>query len=274
MIKKYVAVTAIIFYAGLIFADFRDYPEAHDNSIAQFYYENHTKQTLDFVLQKKRQYIGSCRKQMSVWQALEQLNKLVDESDPDLDLPQIQHALQTAEAMRKDGHPRWFILVGLIHDLGKMLCFFDEPQWAVVGDTFPVGCAYSKHIVYPAFFNDNPDTHIKKYQTQYGIYKPHCGLEHVHMSWGHDEYLYHIVKDYLPPQAAYVIRYHSFYAQHQHNAYDHLLNEHDQQMFTWVKKFQTYDLYSKDRTHQIDIEKVKPYYQTLIAEFFPDQLDW
>ena len=43
--------------------------------------------------------------------------------------------------IRKD-YPEedWFQLVGLIHDLGKIMAFYDEPQWAVVGDTFPVGC--------------------------------------------------------------------------------------------------------------------------------------
>ena len=41
----------------------------------------------------------------------------------------------------------WFVLVGLIHDLGKVLCLFGEPQWAVVGDTFPVGCAFSGFCV-------------------------------------------------------------------------------------------------------------------------------
>jgi hypothetical protein len=40
----------------------------------------------------------------------------VDDSDPDLEEPQIQHLLQTAEAIRLD-HPRddWFHLVGLVH---------------------------------------------------------------------------------------------------------------------------------------------------------------
>jgi len=51
-----------------------------------------------------------------------------------------QHLLQTAEAIRRDGHPRWFILTGLIHDLGKILCLWGEPQWAVVGDTNPGAC--------------------------------------------------------------------------------------------------------------------------------------
>ena len=49
----------------------------------------------------------------------EYLNQLVDESDPDTDLTQIEHLLQTAEAIRKDGHPRWFVLAGFVHDLGK-----------------------------------------------------------------------------------------------------------------------------------------------------------
>ena len=85
------------------------------------------------------------------------LNQLVDDSDPDTDLDQFQHLLQTAEAIRNDGHPDWMVLVGLMHDMGKVLCLFGEPQWAVVGDTFPVGCAYSDKVVYPEYFKDNPD---------------------------------------------------------------------------------------------------------------------
>ncbi len=90
---------------------------------------------------------------------MEFLNTLVDDSDPDTSLTQIEHLMQTAEAIRAAGHPRWFILTGLIHDLGKILCLFGEPQWAVVGDTFPVGCRYSERIVFPEFFADNPDAH-------------------------------------------------------------------------------------------------------------------
>lgn len=36
-------------------------------------------------------------------------------------------------------------------DLGKVLLhpsFGELPQWAVVGDTFPVGCAFDKSIVH------------------------------------------------------------------------------------------------------------------------------
>ncbi len=86
--------------------------------------------------------------------------------------------------------PRWFVLAGFVHDLGKVLCLYGEPQWAVVGDTFPVGCAYSDEIVFPEFFAANPDSKVPEYQTKYGIYEPNCGLDNVHLSWGHDEYIY------------------------------------------------------------------------------------
>ena len=49
---------------------------------------------------------------MSVWDAFEFLNQLVDDSDPDTDLDQFQHLLQTSEAIRADGHPDWMVLAG------------------------------------------------------------------------------------------------------------------------------------------------------------------
>jgi inositol oxygenase len=142
-----------------------------------------------------------------------------------------------------------------------------------VGDTFPVGCAYSDKIVFPEFFSENPDIHVPKYQTENGIYEQGCGLDKVHISWGHDEYLYHVVKDYLPTEALYMIRYHSFYAAHREGAYDHLMNDTDRKMFDWVRKFNPYDLYSKSEAPP-DVKTLKPYYQELIAEYFPDKLNW
>lgn len=44
-----------------------------------------------------------------------------DASDPDLDLPNKLHLLQTAEGIRRAGHPDWFVLVGLLHDMGKIM---------------------------------------------------------------------------------------------------------------------------------------------------------
>src|ERR1700674_2714676 len=188
----------------------RNYKAEANPTVTEFYRQNHAQQTFDFVLQKKAEYCSLRRGKKSIWEMAEYLNTLVDDSDPDTDLTQIEHLLQTAEAIRKDGHPRWFILTGFLHDLGKVLCLFGEPQWAVVGDTFPVGCQYSDKIVYSEFFAENPDAQVPELQTPCGIYHERCGLENVHMSWGHDEYMYHVVKDYMPEPALYMIRYHSF----------------------------------------------------------------
>lgn len=247
---------------------FRNYDTPERDTVREFYRLNHKYQTYDFVMEKKKDFLRFNRKEMPVWGAMEFLNTLVDDSDPDIELDQLQHLLQTAEAIRADGHPDWFILTGFIHDMGKVLCLFGEPQWAVVGDTFPVGCKHADKIVYPEFFANNPDVHDERYNTQYGIYEPHCGLDNVNMSWGHDEYLYQITKDHLPEPALYMIRYHSFYAQHREHAYAHLMNEHDHAMFEWVKKFNPYDLYSKSPRPPV-VQELKPYYEDLIAKYLP-----
>ena len=253
--------------------DFRNYDAEARATVKEFYRLNHSLQTFDFVTAKRNQYLPLRHKQMGVWEAMEYLNTLVDDSDPDTDLSQIEHLLQTAEAIRADGHPRWFILAGLIHDLGKILCLMGEPQWAVVGDTFPVGCAYSPKIVYHDFFELNPDWRDPRYNTKIGVYAPHVGLDQVVMSWGHDEYLYHVVKDFLPIEALYMIRYHSFYAAHRERDYDYLFDDRDREMFDWVRRFNAYDLYSKSDQRPV-VDQLRPFYQALINEYFPPVISW
>src|SRR6476469_3396975 len=252
--------------------EFRNYENsAKDATVREFYRLNHKYQTYEFVREKQREFLQFNRKEMRPWDAMEFLNTLVDDSDPDTNLDQLQHLLQTGEAIKADGHPDWFILTGFIHDMGKVLCLFGEPQWAVVGDTFPVGCRFSDKIVYPEFFDANPDIRDRRYNTKYGIYKPNCGLRNVHMSWGHDEYLYQMVKKYLPEPALYMIRYHSFYSQHREHAYEHLMDDHDLEMFAWVNKFNPYDLYSKSPKPPVAAE-LKPYYEGLLAKYLPEKI--
>jgi len=251
----------------------RNYEANARPTVREFYRLNHRHQTYEFVQSKRKEYLGLKRKQMSIWEAMEFLNTLIDDSDPDTDLSQLDHLLQTAEQIRNDGHPRWFILTGLIHDLGKILCLYGEPQWAVVGDTFPVGCAWSDKIVFHEFFADNPDSQQAQYQTKAGVYEEGKGLDSISMSWGHDEYLYHVVKYYLPKEALYMIRYHSFYPAHRDGEYGYLMNQTDRDMFKWVQAFNPYDLYTKDHKKP-KVEELRPFYDELIKEYFPPTLKW
>jgi inositol oxygenase len=254
--------------------NYRNYVDSERvNTVKKFYEMNHTYQTYDFVVEKEREFLKFDKRQMSVWDAVDFLNTLVDDSDPDTDLDQFQHLLQTSEAIRQDGHPDWFVLTGFMHDLGKVLCLFGEPQWAVVGDTFPVGCKHSDKIVYPEYFAANPDSKDPRYNTKYGVYEPNCGLAKVKMSWGHDEYIYQIMKNYIPEEGLYMLRYHSFYPQHRENAYDHLMSKHDHEMFKWVDKFNPYDLYSKVPVPP-DTKALRPYYEDLVAKYLPKVLNF
>jgi inositol oxygenase len=251
--------------------DYRNYDNPGRDTVRKFYEHNHREQTYDFVQRKRAEYLGLNRRQMSVFEACDFLNTLIDDSDPDIELDQLQHLLQTSEAIRADGHEDWFVLVGLLHDLGKVLCLFGEPQWAVVGDTFPVGCGHSQRIVYHEFFAQNPDAADPRYNTRLGVYREGCGLRNVLMSWGHDEYLYHIAKDFLPEPALYMIRYHSFYAWHREGEYDWLCDDHDREMLPWVQRFNPYDLYSKCPSPP-DWATLRPYYVDLVAKYLPERL--
>nr|CAD7609616.1 unnamed protein product [Timema genevievae] len=222
------------------------------------YEKMHTNQTVDFVNKRKEHWLKFDKFESTIMEALLKLNDLVDESDPDVDVPNIVHAFQTAERIRAE-YPDldWFHLTGLIHDLGKVMAFYDEPQWAVVGDTFPVGCDWGDSIVYrDTTFKNNPDGKNPKYNTKFGMYEKNCGLKNVTMSWGHDEYIYH-----------------SFYPWHSSGDYMYLCDDEDKEMLKWILTFNKYDLYSKSEVSP-DIEALIPYYQTLIDKYLPRIIKW
>lgn len=262
-------------------AHFRQYEEACDR-VKAFYQLQHRRQTVAYNLAARKRFHSADRRRtrMTIWEAMEKLNTLVDESDPDTSLSQMERLLQSAEAIRRDGKPRWMQLAGLIHDLGKLMLFFPDlgtqGQWDVVGDTFPVGCAFDGRIVLSETFAANPDAGDPVYGSKFGIYTPGCGLDNVMLSWGHDEYLYHVVRGQstLPDEALAMIRYHSFYPWHREGAYRELMSPKDHDMLKAVQAFNPYDLYSKsDDVPSVD--QLKPYYLDLIDEFFPQKvIEW
>ncbi|THH09664.1 hypothetical protein EW145_g1852 [Phellinidium pouzarii] len=254
---------------------FRQYEEACDR-VKSFYKEQHEKQTVAFNRKARADFKEKFRARMGIWDAIEKLNTLMTPTQMSTSVSQIEHLLQTAETTRKDGKPEWMQVTGLVHDLGKLLNFFgSEGQWDVVGDTFVVGCQFSDKIIYPDTFAKNPDFSDPLYSSKYGIYEPNCGLDNVMLSWGHDEYLYNVLKDQstLPEEGLAMIRYHSFYPWHRENAYAHLTSEKDAKTLEAVHAFNPYDLYSKN-DETCDVARLQPYYEDLISKFFPAELNW
>ena len=166
----------------------------YEKDTPQFYlYQDmHSNQTLDYVKDKKQKYSSLKNKKMTIKEALLLMDDFIDPSDPDLDIENSIHAYQTAERIRKKyPEDKELQIIGLIHDLGKVLFTLGEPSWAVVGDTYVVGCKFPESIVYYDTLKENPD--FNKYN-ELGIYDESCGLKNLHLSYGHDEYLYQILK--------------------------------------------------------------------------------
>jgi len=259
---------------------YRNYIDGeHQERVEKVYRKMHLNQTVQFGEEIREKWCQFNHCEMTIMEAIKLLDNLVDESDPDTDLPNSVHAFQTAERIRAM-YPdqEWFILTGLIHDLGKVMALYGEEQWAVVGDTYPVGCQFSDSIVFgSASFQGNPDLEDSVYSTSLGMYQSHCGLNKLMMSWGHDEYMYQVLRNNptccLPKEALHVIRFHSFYPYHTGGAYRHLTSEEDEQMLSWVLKFNKFDLYSKDEEIP-DIEALTPYYEQLIAKYLPGVFKW
>ena len=256
-------------------------PDSAPQLVRETYRKMHTYQTVEFGKEMLAKWTKFSYAEMTVMEALERLNQLVDESDPDfLDMPNSYHAFQTAELLRQKYPDReWLQVVGLVHDMGKVMGLVDPSveQWSLVGDTFPVGCAPQESVVFFQLgFPENPDTKDPRYNTKLGMYQEKCGLENVMMSWGHDEYLYRVLRNHadckLPAEALFIIRYHSFYPLHHRDDYHYLLSESDRDNLKWLKLFQKFDLYSKDETALPEIQQMKDYYQKLVDKYVPGKI--
>lgn len=95
----------------------------------------------------------------------------------------------------------------------------------MVGDTFIVGCALPDSLIFPEFNGENLDAANPQLTSKFGMYEPGCGLDNTYVAYGHDEYLYQVLKQNegvkLPEEALYIIRYHSLYPWHDRGACAH-----------------------------------------------------
>ena len=269
--------------------EFRNYEDSTRQSIVEWHYrEMRTNQTFAFVDRMFKKWHSFDKAEMTIREAFEKLESYVDSSDPDCDFPNLEHNLQTAIGIREAGHPEWFQLVGLLHDMGKIMFALGglekdgqhghqySPQWALGGDTWVVGAKIPDTVVFPEMNRLNGDYDNESYNTKFGVYKPGCGFENLRFAYGHDEYMYQMLKFNkcaIPEEGLAMIRYHSCYPWHSKNEYDHFMSEKDHYLKKWVQEFNQFDLYTKSDKRP-DVKKEWPYWQKLIDKYCPGMLRW
>ena len=132
---------------------------------------------------------------------------------------------------------------------------------------------------------ENKESEFNKYAgigtdagTSNGIYKPKCGLENLYITFGHDMYLYEVLRQNtnykISKKGMNIIRYHSFYPWHKEGAYRQFMNEEDDKTLEDVLHFNKYDLYSKADVAFTLTDEIKQYYDNLLDEFFHGELQW
>lgn len=253
---------------------------------------NHARQTVDFVKRELDSHAQLNKACMSLPEALETLNELreyetalfgCDDFTPEM--PLLEHAYQTAELCRLNFPDKdWMHLAGLLHGVGKLLAhkrFGEQPQWAVCGETYPVGCRFDSAISGSQFFSINPDRRKRMYNSVLGMYSAGCGLHNVYMSWSASEYLYMVLllnETKLPSEALFLLRYQRFASLTRPNcSYLQLLSPEDEEMLPLLASFQQLATYKKVALpdHALQGEALYRYYDSLIKKYFPvEQLRW
>ncbi|WIA11646.1 hypothetical protein OEZ85_011749 [Tetradesmus obliquus] len=197
------------------------------------------------------------------------------------DMPLKEHALQVAELCRLSFPDKpWMALAGLLHGLGKLLAhpgWGGQPQWAVAGESYPVGCKFAPQISHSEFFSANPDRRRRSLSTPLGIYTPGCGLRNVYMSWGAPEYLYMALvlnQTQLPEEALFMLRYQRCAAiTKPGGAYRHLMSEADKALLPLLAAFQSLTAYRRVvlPPEALQGERLVQYYDELIARYLGEE---
>lgn len=199
-----------------------------------------SKQTVETVSLLRKKYQDPVFGKVRVWDMIEKLGLCIDASDNSLMLTsQYQHVQQILEGMERDGvTDRDQFLIALLHDLGKVMLLAGEAPEHVVGYISPIGTP------------------------SHGI-----GLENIVFQFGHDEFMYSRLKDYVPEHVAWTIRYHSALV----NDIKPYCNEREAKYVDeHLARFQPYDLGMKSYSHLPRVEMAK--YRALIEDLFPQPI--
>lgn len=200
----------------------------------------HNGQEAEQVESLRRKYAKPILGKVRVWDMIERLGSCVDPTDERLFCASQQvHVLQILEAMESDGTATPdMVLVALIHDLGKVLLTLGEDPANVVCMNRAVGEGTNGE-----------------------------GLEQTMLQWNHDEFAYERLRDHVPDDLAWLIRYHSIEV----GAVSNLMDERDLELTErLLLPFAHYDHGTKSPYHLPSVDLAK--YRDVIEEAFPRRI--
>lgn len=261
----------------------RDYSNA-PASVKKFYRNQRRGVTAETTLKDRAAFLPLRKGKKSMWSLVQTARKYADGSDPDHIKAQLLHLYGAAKKAMDMKMPKWFVLTCLIHDGGKFLMEW-IPEHRVVGDTFPHLVKPGTEEIFHEEFKLNKDWRLVSKKGSTGFYRKHCGLDAMLMNWGHDEYLFNIVFEWIKQNAEfvkkswkctalelrlmlYMVRFHSFYAFHRQGGYRSLWSKTDEKLRPYLRVFSMFDLYSKpDKLPPL--REMDKYFKPLVQGFFP-----
>ena len=202
--------------------------------------KQHYSQSQEIVDALKKKYNNTTFGKFSVWHLVEESAKCFDPADRNLGcVSQQVHMLQILEGMEQDGiTDKDMLIAAIIHDLAKVLL---------------VPC---EHPEYVSFANGIV-----------GEYEPGIGLDNCTITYSQDEYLYSRIKDHVPDNIAWLVRYHGL----SRGRCEHLFDERDRTYADrYLYTFAKYDLGSKS-IHKLPQKRIEDY-RDLVEEYFPTPL--
>jgi len=217
----------------------------------------HKSMSEEEALDCRTRYAGSLRvfpRPITMWEVVEKLALTVDRSDAVLPASsQYVHSLQVFEGMLADGETDdWRLLLGVLHDVGKVLSLLGVPDEHVDGGNFVLSCPTAAGRL----ASDPP------------------GLDSCIVTHNHDEFWYqkllHCCSDIVSDQEEFLygVRYHSL-----NDVEDtSILSEKDRKLMGWLfGRFTIYDHGLKNHMHmpQLDIMNRA---RALVDKWFPEPI--
>jgi len=219
----------------------------------QHYKQSWARQSLDYVLKMREQYSGFRLHKMNISKALNLMKnlpchcfKIKSENVSNNQEVSIRTFLFTmAEEARLCGHPDWFQLVALIHDLGRVIkvidaSSFQDYDWTIAIMSRVVGCNPSRSTSFKEFSYLRSDSHDSRYNTDLGIYHEGCGIENLLLTWTGQEYLHSMLKHNkvdIPYEGLSIIRYFLLNEWHTHSEFQEFQSLDDEGLKSLVLDF-------------------------------------